>query len=74
MVHQQFRYLVLMQMNREDLGSRFRELLLPLPRKAGLREEWSRPIREFFEASAAARSKYDDLAKTLDPNLFADRP
>jgi len=75
-VHDQFNFLVLMQMNREDLGDRYKELLLPLPKSAAKREEWARPIREFFEASARARAResYDALGKQLDPTLFADRP
>jgi type I restriction enzyme M protein len=73
-VHDQFNFLVLMQMNREDLGDRYKELLLPLPKSAGKREEWSRPIREFFEASVRARESYDALGKQLDPTLFVDRP
>ncbi len=73
-VHDQFRYLVLMQMNREDLGSRYKELLLPIPTKKTQREKWSRPIREYFEATARARSSYEDLGQQLDPNLFVDRP
>lgn len=73
-VHAQFKCLVLMQMNREDLGNRYRELLLPLPREGELRERWSRPIRDYFESMTAARKSYDDLATRLDPVLFADRP
>ena len=73
-VHDQFNFLVLMQMNREDLGNRYKELLLPLPKTAEKREEWSRPIREFFDASVRARESYDALGKQLNPALFADRP
>lgn len=73
-VHDQFRYLVLMQMNREDLGLRYREVLLPIPRKQDDREAWAKPIREYFEATVKARLSYQNLAKTLDPTLFADRP
>lgn len=73
-VHQQFNFLVLMQMNREDLGGRYRELLLPIPRKKAQREKWSKPIREYFGALASARSSYEDLGSQLDPNLFVDRP
>lgn len=73
-VHEQFRFLVLMQMNREDLGERYRELLLPVPRSDAKRKEWAAPIRRYFEATAAARQSYDDLATQLDPALFSDRP
>lgn len=73
-VHEQFRYLVLMQTNREDLGDRYRELLLPLPRDEKRRHEWAYPIREYFEGVAAARASYDALGEELDPALFVDRP
>lgn len=73
-VHDQFRYLVLMQMNREDLGSRYRELLLPIPRDATMRAAWSDPIKEYFEATSRVRASYDMLANALSPDLFVDRP
>lgn len=73
-VHDQFNFLVLMQTNREDLGERFRELLLPIPRSSEKCEEWSRPIREFFDATVRARRSYDNLGSQLDQLLFADRP
>ena len=73
-VHDQFKFLVLMQMNREDLGSRYCEVCIPLPRDKQLREQWSRPIREYFEASALAHDNYENLTSHLDPALFADRP
>jgi type I restriction enzyme M protein len=73
-VHEQFRFLVLMQMNREDLGDRFKELMLPIPRKQSVRDKWSKPIAEYFQATNLAREKYSELTKQLDPDLFADRP
>jgi type I restriction enzyme M protein len=73
-VHDQFHFLVLMQMNREDLGHRIRELLIPIPKDAMRREQWSKPIHEYFEATTLARVKYDDLSQYLDPALFVDRP
>jgi type I restriction enzyme M protein len=73
-VHDQFNFLVVMQVNREDLGERYKELLLPLPTSAEKREEWAWPIRDFFEATIRARESYDNLGKQLDPTLFADRP
>lgn len=73
-VHDQFNFLVLMQMNREDLGDRYRELQLPLPKDKRLREQWARPIADFFTSTAAAREKYEALGRRLDPGLFVDRP
>ncbi len=73
-VHEQFRFLVLMQTNREDLGERWRELRLPIPRNVKQRETWTNPIREYFEAESKVREAFDGLAKVLDPSLFATRP
>ncbi len=73
-VFEQFRHLVLMQMNREDLSDRYRELLLPIPRKPQTRSEWADPIREFFEAQVKARMSYDQLGKVFSANMLADRP
>ena len=73
-VHAQFRFLVLMQMNREDLGTRYRDLLLPIPRTPDIREKWTQPVRRYFEALTIARSKYENLSSVLDPTWFADRP
>lgn len=73
-VHEQFKFLVLMQMNREDLGGRFRELLIPIPRSDAAREKWAGPVQRYFEAMTKARASYDALGKQLDPSLFVDRP
>jgi type I restriction enzyme M protein len=73
-VNDQFKYLVLMQMNREDLGMRYREVLLPIPKDQSRREQWAGPIRDFFMAQTNARKSYDTLSRHLNPSLFADRP
>lgn len=73
-VNEQFRYVVLMQMNREDLSERYREVQVPIPKSKAKREQWAAPIRDFFTAQATARESYDNLKQHLDPTLFADRP
>ena len=73
-VHKQFKFLVLMQMNREDLGGRYRELLLPIPRKEVQRKKLSKPVAEYFAAMTIAQEKYTDLTKHIDSAMFADRP
>lgn len=73
-VHDQFKFLVLMQMNREDLGARYREAVLPIPRDPANRQQWATPVREYFEVQVRARESYSALALQLDPGLFADRP
>ena len=73
-MHKQFKFLVLMQMNREDLGDRYRELLLPIPRKEVQRKKLSKPISEYFAAMILAQEKYTGLTKHIDSAMFADRP
>ena len=73
-VHEQFKFLVLIQMNREDLGDRYRELLLPIPRKKVQREKLSKPICDYFAAMTLARKKFTGLTNHLDSAMFADRP
>ena len=45
-----------------------------IPKTRERRAKWSRPIREYFEATARARLSYESLARQLDPTLFVDRP
>ncbi len=73
-VNDQFRYLVQMQTNREDLGQRIRELRMPIPRKRIVRERWEGHVREYFEAMSSAHRQYDKLLDSLDANHFVDRP
>lgn len=57
-VRQQWRRIALMQTNREDCGSRYLEVRVPLPpdRKTGLAA--SQPFREYFQTIAAAKTKF----------------
>ena len=73
-VNDQFRYLVLMQTNREDLGKRLYELKVPIPEKRYVRERWETHVRAYFKARTAARSEYDKLLESLDASHFIDRP
>lgn len=73
-VHDQFKFLILMQMNREDLSDRYKEMLIPIPKTKELRESWSKHIHDYFTAIATARTSYEKLTQQLDPKLFADRP
>jgi len=73
-VNDQFRYLVQMQTNREDLGQRIRELRVPIPDKISVREGWEDQVRSYLEATAAAHSEYNRLFESLDANHFVDRP
>ena len=73
-VNDQFRYLVQMQTNREDLGPRIRELKLPIPKSMSIRKQWERHVREYFETTVVAHSEYERLVETLDADYFVDRP
>lgn len=73
-VFDQFQHLVLMQMNREDLSDRYKELILPVPRDDERRTEWADPIREFFEAQVKARASYERLGEVFTSEMLADRP
>ena len=73
-VNDQFRYLVQMQTNREDLGKRFFELLIPVPKDKKVKERWEEHVRKFFQAQVEAREEYEKLLTGLDAQQFVDRP
>ena len=73
-VNDQFRYLVQMQTNREDLGKRIAEVRIPLPNDSAGRERWEQNARDYLHAVEAARNNYDKLINTLADAEFADRP
>lgn len=52
-VNDQFRFLVQMQTNREDLGRRLLELQIPLPMGASARRRWEKPAEEYFVRRSA---------------------
>ncbi len=57
-VRAQWRRITLMQTNREDVGDRYREILIPAPRNAEWAEAVSAPFRHYFTAIAAARERF----------------
>ncbi|MDE0444082.1 MAG: N-6 DNA methylase [Gammaproteobacteria bacterium] len=73
-VNDQFRYLVQMQTNREDLGKRIYEMMLPIPRKRATRDRWQEHVRHYFDALVDAHAEYDQLLHSLDASSFVDRP
>ncbi len=73
-VNDQFRYLVLMQTNREDLGRRVREITLPIPKECGKREGWERHVQGYFSSLGKAHAEYQRLLDALDGSQFIDRP
>lgn len=73
-VQAQYAAFTLMQTNREHLGSRWREIQLPIPNTAEERERVAKPVRDFFDTQVKARESYTALLQVFDPNDFATRP
>ncbi|MFO0826556.1 MAG: hypothetical protein U0572_00255 [Phycisphaerales bacterium] len=57
-VREQWRRIALMQTNREDCGSRYREIRLPLPPNRRSAEKASAEFREYFGTLATAKTKF----------------
>ena len=73
-VNDQFKYLVQMQTNREDLGKRLYELLIPVPKDKKVRAKWEGHAKNFFLAQVKAREEYEKLLSDLSAEKFVDRP
>lgn len=59
-VRKQWQRIALMQTNREDVGDRYREILLPKPRDLDWANAVSLPFKEYFTTLAEARTKLLD--------------
>lgn len=57
-VRDQWRRIVFMQTNRDDVGQRYRELEIPIASTRGERDEVSRPFRDYFEGIAKLRAEF----------------
>jgi type I restriction enzyme M protein len=66
-VRNQWRRITLMQTNREDVGDRYREIEIPVPRSPEWAKEISAPFRSYFQSLAAART---DFLRRLDTSGF----
>ena len=73
-VNNQFRFLVQMQTNREDLGMRLLELKIPIPNEDTVRLQWERPAKDYIRSLVDARKSYEMLLKNLGAAHFVDRP
>jgi len=49
-----------MQTNREDVGKRYLEILLPVPPSPAHAKEISEPLRSYYQTLATARSALSD--------------
>jgi type I restriction enzyme M protein len=59
-VREQWRRIALMQTNREDCGSRYREIVLPKPKNKAWADKTSEQFRRYFTTIAEARSSFCD--------------
>jgi len=57
-VRDQWRRIALMQTNREDCGSRYREVLLPRPPSPEWAKKVSQPFRDYFTTVASAKATF----------------
>jgi hypothetical protein len=70
-VRAQWRRIVFMQTNREDVGHRYREIEIPVPPDAQRAREASEPFRTYFSAIAHARTAFRAyLERTGDHHFF----
>jgi type I restriction enzyme M protein len=73
-VQEQYRFLTLMQTNREHLGDGWKEVQIPLPSLSEDRLRTEAPVRAYFEALVKARESYSALTALFDPQDFGTRP
>lgn len=71
-VRDQYQFLVLMQTNREDLGARWREVLIPI-RQDGLKL-WGDPVRKYVEGTVAIQDARKEIFDLAGDAKLADRP
>lgn len=73
-VQEQYRFLTLMQTNREHLGDAWKEVQVPLPETPEARRRLEGPVRSYFDALVQARESYSALTAVFDPEDFGTRP
>ncbi len=67
----QWRRIIFMQTNREDVGKRYLEILLPVPPSRERAVEISEPFRTYYKTLATARSALSDyLDKEKQHHFF----
>ncbi len=62
-VRKQWQRIALMQTNREDVGDRWREILLPLPKSPQWAHEVSTSFRDYFTALAGSRGTFQSAVR-----------
>lgn len=70
-VRSQWSRIVFMQTNREDTGTRYRDIVIPLPATAAEAETVSAPFRAYYEGSARLREGFIDyLSRDEQHHVF----
>ncbi len=70
-VREQWSRIVFMQTNREDAGTRYRDILIPLPATSAEAEAVSAPFRAYYEGSARLRERFIDyLSRDEQHHVF----
>jgi hypothetical protein len=69
-VREQWRRVVFMQTNREDVGKRWLEIEVPVPDSREVAERVSEPFRTYYEAIAGAREALADYLRESDDHHF----
>ena len=69
-VRDQWKRVVFMQTNREDVGKRYLEIRIPVPPDRQAADRVSRPFREYFRSLAAARTKLATYLHQSDAHHF----
>lgn len=70
-VRKQWQRVALMQTNREDVGSRYKEIVLPLPTNKEWAEQVSKPFRDFFTTLAKAKESFIDSIRVSGHEFIA---
>ncbi|MFJ2194553.1 hypothetical protein [Streptomyces violaceusniger] len=70
-VREQWKRVIFMQTNREDVGDRFLEIEIPVPNDPETAAEVSRPFRSYYQAVAKARTSLGQyLAESGEHHFF----
>ena len=69
-VREQWKRVVFMQTNREDVGGRWLEIEIPVARSAEIADATSEPFRTYYNAIAAARTTLGDYLRENDEHHF----
>lgn len=69
-VREQWKRVVFMQTNREDVGDRWLEIEIPIAKTRATAEETSEPFRTYYKAIAAARAVLGDHLRENDEHHF----